>query len=138
MKDRTQVLVAEDEPMLRILVVEMLESAGFKVIEAGDGVEALNLLKGNPDVELLISDIKMPGMDGYTLVDAGLALRPSLKIMLMSGYADVPTPASLKERDVEILHKPFDLDQLCVLAAQMTAKDLVSISAGVSHEVAGN
>ena len=92
---KTTILVAEDEAMLRVIAVEMLEDAGFKVFEAGDGAEALELLKANPEIALLVSDIKMPRMDGYAAV--------------------------LKARDIQILHKPFNLERLCTLAAEMTA-----------------
>jgi DNA-binding NtrC family response regulator len=120
MSAKTPILVAEDETMLRVIAVEMLQDAGFEVFEAGDGVEALELLKVNPQIALLISDIKMPRMDGYALVEAGLAFRPDLKVLLMTGYSQVP-PQVLKAREIQILHKPFNLERLCALAAQMTA-----------------
>jgi CheY-like chemotaxis protein len=107
--------------MLRVIAVEMLEEAGFQVFEAGDGVEALELLKLHPQIALLVSDIKMPRMNGYALVEAGLALRPDLKILLMTGYAQDPPPQLLKAREIQILHKPFNLERLCTLAAEMTA-----------------
>ena len=116
---RPPILVAEDEAMLRVIAVEMLEDAGFQVFEAGDGVEALELLKANPQIVLLVSDIKMPRMDGYALVEAGIAFKPDLKVLLMTGYAQEPPPAVLKAREVQILHKPFNLEKLCALAAQM-------------------
>lgn len=118
---RTPILLAEDEPMLRIIAVEMLEDAGFEVFEAGDGIEALELLKANPQISLLVSDIKMPRMDGYALVEAGLLLKPCLKILLMTGYAQEPPPLLLRNAGVQILHKPFDLERLCALAVEMTA-----------------
>ncbi len=115
------ILLAEDEAMLRIIAVEMLEDAGFQVFEAGDGVEALELLKANPEISLLVSDIKMPRMDGYALVEAGLQFKPGLKVLLMTGYSQDPPAHLLKAADVQILHKPFDLERLCVLAAEMTS-----------------
>jgi CheY-like chemotaxis protein len=118
---RTPILLAEDEPMLRIIAVEMLEDAGFQVFEAADGIEALELLKANPEIALLVSDIKMPRMDGYALVEAGLQLKPRLKVLLMTGYAQEPPPLLLRTAGVQILHKPFDLEKLCALAAEMTA-----------------
>ena len=121
MSVRIPILVAEDEAMLRIIAVEMLEDAGFAVFGAGDGIEALELLKANPQIALLVSDIKMPRMDGYALVEAGLAIRPDLKVLLMTGYAQDPPPQVLKAREIQILHKPFNLERLCALAAQMTA-----------------
>ena len=118
---RRRILIAEDEPMLRIIAVEMLEDAGFEVFQAADGEEALAVLRNNPDIELLISDIKMPRMDGYALVRASLAFKPQLKTLLMTGYAEDPPPDLLGSGHVEILHKPFDLDRLCALAARITA-----------------
>ena len=121
MSDRTPILVAEDEAMLRLIAVEMLQDAGFDVFEAADGAEALDLLKANPGIALLVSDIKMPRMDGYALVEAGLAFRPGLKVLLMTGYSQEPPPSILKVRDIQILRKPFNLERLCTLAAEMTA-----------------
>jgi CheY-like chemotaxis protein len=120
MTDRPVLLLAEDEAMLRLLAMEMLEEAGFQVFEAADGVEGLELLKSHPEISLLVSDIKMPRMDGYALAEAGLALKPDLKILLMTGYSQTPPPALLKQAEVQILHKPFNLERLCALAAELT------------------
>ncbi len=118
----SQVLIAEDEAMLRAIAVEMLEDAGFTVFQAGDGEEALALLKANPQVGLLVSDIKMPRMDGYSLAAAGLQLRPELKILLMTGYAQEPPPELLRAREIHTLHKPFDLERLCTLVGEMLSR----------------
>lgn len=115
------VLVAEDEAMLRLIAVEMLEDAGFRVFEAADGVEALDLLKANPDINLLVSDVKMPRMDGYALAEAGYALRPGLKVVLMTGYAQEPPPDIVRASGIRTLHKPFDLEELTDLVRQMVA-----------------
>ena len=114
-----QILIVEDEAMLRVIAVEMLQDAGFTVFEAGDGAEALELLKANPGIVLLLSDVKMPRMDGYALVEAGLALRPDLKVVMMTGYAQEPPPTL--PRTIPTLHKPFNLDRLCQLAGEMLA-----------------
>jgi CheY-like chemotaxis protein len=119
MSEKPTILVAEDEVMLRMIAVEMLQDSGFDVFEAGDGVEGLELLKAHPEISLLVSDIKMPRMDGYALAEAGLALKPELKILLMTGYAQEPPPGPL--RHVQILHKPFNLERLCAVAAELTA-----------------
>jgi len=120
MSDKPVLLLAEDEVMLRVLATEMLEEAGFHVFEAADGVEGLELLKSHPEISLLVSDIKMPRMDGYALAEAALGLKPDLKILLMTGYAQAPPPALLKQAEVQILHKPFNLERLCALAAELT------------------
>ena len=115
-----EILIAEDESMLRVIAVEMLEDAGFRVFQAADGEEALALLTQHPAIALLISDVKMPRMDGYALVQAGLAFKPDLQILLMTGYAEDPPPGLLRGGQVEIMRKPFDLDRLCARAAEMT------------------
>ena len=114
-----QILVAEDEAMLRVIAVEMLEDAGFTVFQAGDGEEALALLKANPDIILLVSDVKMPRMDGYALVQAGRDFKPDLKVLLMTGYAQDPPPSVAALKGILTLHKPFNLDRLCQLAGEM-------------------
>ena len=121
MSSKPTILLAEDEAMLRLLAVEMLEDAGFDVFEAADGAEGLELLKNHPEISLLVSDVKMPRMDGYTLAEAGLALKPDLKVLLMTGYSQEPPPQLSKAAGLQILRKPFNLEQLCALAAEMTA-----------------
>jgi len=106
--------------MLRAIAVEMLEDAGFEVFQAADGEEALAILRQHPTIALLISDIKMPRMDGYALIRAGWTLRPDLKVLMMTGYAEDPPPSLIRDRQIEILHKPFNLDRLCELADAMT------------------
>jgi CheY-like chemotaxis protein len=120
-REQVPILVAEDEAMLRTIAVEMLEEAGFRVFEAADGVEALELLKANPQIGLLVSDVKMPRMDGYALAAAGYALRPELKVLLMTGYSQEPPPQLLRDHSIQVLHKPFNLEKLCALAAELTA-----------------
>ena len=118
----SQVLIAEDEAMLRVIAVEMLEDAGLTVFQASDGEEALAALKANPGIQVLVSDIKMPRMDGYALALEGLKLRPELKILFMTGYAQNPPPELLKAREIQTLHKPFNLDRLSELVRQMLSR----------------
>jgi CheY-like chemotaxis protein len=106
------VLVAEDEAMFRDAAVESLKNCGFQVFAAGDGEEALAILKAHPEISLLVSDVRMPNMDGYALVEQGLALRPNLKVILMTGYAQTP-PKLVDAQDIGTLRKPFDIDVLC-------------------------
>jgi DNA-binding NtrC family response regulator len=106
-----QILIAEDEAMFRDAAVEALKAAGFEVFQASDGEEALALLKEHPHISLLISDVRMPYMDGHALVEASLLLKPDLKVILMSGYANIP-PKLMLERGIDTLRKPFDLNDL--------------------------
>jgi CheY-like chemotaxis protein len=112
------ILVVEDEAILRLVVVEGLEDGGLVVREAGDGTQALAILEGDPSIALLISDIKMPGMNGLELAQASLSRRPDLKIILMTGYAQESLPDSLRHTNVRTIYKPFDLDKLCAMAAE--------------------
>ena len=80
------VLVVEDEPLLRILAVEVVEEAGFTAIEASDADEAVILLESRTDITLLFTDINMPGsMDGLKLAHAVRDRWPPIKILVVSG-----------------------------------------------------
>ena len=109
---QTSVLVVEDEPMLLMVASETLRDAGLAVWEASDGPSALAILKAQPEIDVLLTDIKMPGLSGYQLAEAGTALRPGLKIVLMTGYAQDPVPQSMQDAGVKVLRKPFDIDRL--------------------------
>jgi CheY-like chemotaxis protein len=113
---KAAILVVEDEAMLLMIVCETLRDAGFTVFEASNGDAAVELLKTHPEIGLLFSDIKMPGMSGYEVVQHGLALRPDLKVVLMTGYAQDPVPRSFLEAKIQVLYKPFNFDVLPELA----------------------
>ena len=113
------ILIAEDEAMLRIVAVETLKDEGFTVFEAGDGVIALEVLREHPEIELLISDIKMPRLGGYELAEGALALRPDLKVLFMTGYSTEAPPQSLRARAIRTLQKPFNVIQLSHAAKTM-------------------
>jgi CheY-like chemotaxis protein len=81
------VLVVEDEAILRMLNAEMLEDAGFRVLEAGSADEAVNILERSPDVRVMFSDVKMPGtMDGIDLARLVHDRWPNIGILLTSGH----------------------------------------------------
>ena len=118
-----QVILAEDEAQLRGLIAEMLSSKGIQVCEAADGLEALKLLQSMPAVSLLLSDIMMPNMNGYELVEASLKMRPELKVLMMTAYpTDRPPPSALKAREIRTLVKPFDPDRMVELVMDMLAR----------------
>jgi CheY-like chemotaxis protein len=109
---RMVVLVVEDEPVLRMMAIDMVEDAGFEAVEAADAIEAIGILEARPDIRLVFTDIDMPrGMDGIRLAAAIRDRWPPIKIILTSGkysedQAGLPTPTSffpkpyLKERVV--------------------------------------
>jgi DNA-binding NtrC family response regulator len=112
-------VLAEDAEMLRAIIAETLECAGFLVSEAGDGTQALALIGTEPATDLLVSDIRMPLMNGYQLAEAALKLRPRLKVLLMTGHGPEETPRSLRRHSFPVQQKPFDLDQFSMLAREL-------------------
>lgn len=115
-----QVLLAEDESMFRDAVAEFLKTSGFEVFAAPDGKEALATLKKHPHIALLVSDVRLPLMDGYSLVEASLELKPDLKVIMMTGYATSPSK-SIQDRNIDTLRKPFDLKVLGNRAQNLAA-----------------
>ena len=106
------ILLVEDEDFLRELVMEILIDAGFNVVEASDGSAGIEALRSDRRIDMLLSDIKLPDIDGYQVAEAGNALRPGLKVILMTGYAPSPLPMSLQSVVHRVLQKPFSLDTL--------------------------
>jgi CheY-like chemotaxis protein len=106
------VLLAEDEPMLRRVVGVTLRHEGFVVIEAADGTAGLEILQSETSIDVLLTDVKMPGLNGYQLAEAGLSLRPAMKVMLMTGFADEAIPDAIRAASIPILRKPFNFENL--------------------------
>jgi len=88
--NRHTVLIVEDEPMVRMLAVDYLERAGFAVLEADCASDALKTLAGHQEVEVLFSDINMPGMDGMALAQRVHETSPKVRVILTSGR-DAPS-----------------------------------------------
>ncbi len=108
------ILVVDDEPTVRMLVVEVLDEAGYAWIEAADGRTALSLLQSAPRVDLLITDVGLPGgMNGRQLADAARVLRPDLKVLFITGYAaNAVVGNGCLEPGMQLLTKPFSMDAL--------------------------
>lgn len=110
------ILLVEDEDMLRGLIKELLEIKGYAVMEACQGLEALELLKaGAKGVDLILTDVVMPHMSGSELVDRLRSDHPSVKVIFMSGYtgsSNASIHKSLEMPGVAFLQKPFRLNVL--------------------------
>jgi nitrogen-specific signal transduction histidine kinase len=108
------VLVVDDEPDLRQLIRKVLTHDGYRVMEAASGGEAISLAKHwKGSIDLLISDVMMPGMRGTELAFSVRAVRPSIKVLLISGYAnDERLPADAGEEQFAFLAKPFKPSEL--------------------------
>jgi CheY-like chemotaxis protein len=103
------ILVVEDDAIVRMLIVDVLEELEFKVLEADGSEQALETLKDvNQHIDLMMTDVGLPVMDGRELANQARALRPALPILFASGYAeniDVP-------QGMHLIGKPFSIDQL--------------------------
>lgn len=108
---RKVVLVVDDEPLVRMNAVDMFEDLGFEVLEAGNGSAALGVLESRPDIGLLFTDCRMPGMSGPELAAVAAERWPALRIVLVSGYVNVP---SLKW---PLVSKPYDAKIIETVAA---------------------
>lgn len=110
------VLLVEDEPMVRGVAERALTRHGYTVITADNGEDALEVLARNEPIDLLISDVVMPGMDGPTMVREARQSRPELKILFMSGYAEEQLRKSIDIENVNFLPKPFSVTDLAEAA----------------------
>jgi PAS domain S-box-containing protein len=108
------VLVVDDEATVRMLVMETLEELGYAAIEAFDGPSGLAILQSNARIDLLVTDVGLPGLNGRQLADAARTKRPDLKILFMTGYAHNAAigNGTALEPGMEIMTKPFALDDL--------------------------
>jgi CheY-like chemotaxis protein len=108
------ILVVEDEPSIREVVCEVLADAGYTVLQAGDGSAGLRILQTGTKIDLLITDVGLPGaMNGRQMADTARGTRPQLKILFMTGYAENSIVGNGNlEPDMHVLTKPFSLDAL--------------------------
>ena len=107
------VLVVEDEPALCEMVVTALKASGYSVISAGSGEEALRVHAAARHVDLVLTDLVMPGMSGGDLVTRLRAIDPTMRVILMTGYSDMlAQPQCLTETAAPLLEKPFALPAL--------------------------
>lgn len=119
-----RVLVVDDDAMVRELLVGQMEERGYRVAQAGDGLEALARLDGGAGVDLLISDFAMPGMDGLTLIREARRRRPELPAVLLTGYADASVRLAVEDvgtGSTALLRKPVSGTALAERAAALLA-----------------
>ncbi len=107
----TTVLVVDDEPTVRMLVIETLEEMGYATLQAADGRTALAMLSSPATIDVLITDLGLPGgMSGRDLAQAARQSRPALKLLMMTGYAE--NSAAIGEPAIQTLLKPFTMESL--------------------------
>ncbi len=108
------VLVIDDEPTIRMLIGELLAEAGYAVIEAPDGPAGLKVLESNARIDLLITDVGLPGgLNGRQIADAARVNRPDLKVLFITGYAENAVVSKGRlEKGMYVATKPFKMDEL--------------------------
>ena len=116
------VLVVDDEPTVRMLVTEVLEDLGYVAVEAADGAAGLKLLQSDVRIDLLVTDVGLPGgMNGRQMADAARIARPDLKVLFITGYAE---NAALSQGHLEpgmhVLTKPFAMEALASRIRDLT------------------
>ncbi len=107
-------MIVDDEPTVRMLITEVLEGLGYAAIEAADANSGLKVLQSNVRIDLLITDVGLPGsLTGLQMADAARIDRPDLKVLCITGYPlKVATQAGGLETDMHMLTKPFTLETL--------------------------
>jgi CheY-like chemotaxis protein len=115
------VLVIDDEPMVRMLIVEVLEDSGYVAIEAEDGPSGLEILRSDARIDLLITDVGLPGgMNGRQVADAARVARPDLKVLFVTGYAENAAIGNgFLDAGMRVITKPFSMAVLGAKVREM-------------------
>ena len=108
------ILIVDDEPTVRMLLKDVLSELGYSVLDAADSVEGLETLRSDAQIDLLITDVGLPGgMNGRQMADAGREIRPKLKTLFITGYAENAVIGSAQlGPGMQVLTKPFAVDTL--------------------------
>jgi CheY-like chemotaxis protein len=106
---KVNILVVDDDALIAMSTFDMLEDLGHQVVEAHSAAEALLILERNATIELMITDFSMPKMNGIELAERALVLKPDLRILIATGYAEMPPGSSVQ---LPLLGKPYTQDQL--------------------------
>lgn len=116
-----RILVAEDEFLVRYMVGEDLTEDGHLVLLAGNGDEAAGMLDGDGDIDLLITDIRMPGaIDGWRLGEIAAGAIPGIRVIYATGYTEETRPLQPHER---LLYKPFVFSQVRAAMTELGIRD---------------
>ena len=109
---RGKILVVEDVALIRMTTMDMVEQMGFDAAEAADAAEALEILRTDDAIAILLTDLGLPGMNGRQLVEEALRQKPHLKVIIASGYSTNEDEGANLPANVGYLTKPFDMAQL--------------------------
>ncbi|WP_420029994.1 ATP-binding protein [Pseudomonas poae] len=114
------VLIVEDDPAVRVLVCAVLKELGYAFVEAGDANTALPIIESEQRIDLLISDVGLPGMNGRQMAEIGRQLRPDLKVLFITGYAEhAAVRGGFLDPGMQLITKPFTFDLLTAKVREM-------------------
>ncbi|WP_455930461.1 ATP-binding protein [Pseudomonas fluorescens] len=114
------VLIVEDDPAVRVLVSAVLKELGYAFVEAGDANTAVPIIESDQRIDLLISDVGLPGMNGRQLAEIGRQLRPELKVLFITGYAEhAAVRGGFLDPGMQLITKPFTFDLLTAKVREM-------------------
>ena len=114
------VLIVEDDPAVRVLVSAVLNELGYAFVEAGDANTAVPIIESEQRIDLLISDVGLPGMNGRQLAEIGRQIRPELKVLFITGYAEhAAVRGGFLDPGMQLITKPFTFDLLTAKVREM-------------------
>jgi len=113
-------LVVEDDPAVRMIVLDELNELGYITLEAIDGATAIPILQSSQKIDLLISDVGLPGMNGRQIAEIGRQHRPELPVLFMTGYAQSAAARSeFLAPGMAMISKPFSMDEMAAKIRDM-------------------
>lgn len=119
-RDGETVLIVEDDPAVRVLVSAVLSELGYAFVEASDADSAMPILDSGQRIDLLISDVGLPGMNGRQLAEIGRQYRPDLKVLFITGYAEhAAVRGGFLDPGMQMITKPFTFDLLTAKVREM-------------------
>ena len=119
--DKKIILVIEDETMVKMLVVDVLNDLGFATLEATDAKTALPILQSDQPIDMLITDIGLPGMNGWELARLARESRPALRILFLTGDESAQSKDVDRDESQEVMAKPFDMGEFEAKVSAMMA-----------------
>jgi len=129
-----RVMVVDDEPMVRQFVSSVLTTSGYSVSDADSPDRALSLMDANPDIDLLVTDVVMPGGNGWDLANKMRSHKPDLRVLFISGY-EPPNGKTVPKSS--FLQKPFRIAELLDRVRQMLAPERATSCSSAPPVVAG-
>ena len=128
------ILVVEDEPVVRQMVVELLRELGYATLQAEDARGALPILESARPIDLLLSDVGLPGMNGRQLAEIARQRRPGLKVVFATGYAEGAHLEGYLEPGMTLITKPFNLDALAARVGETLAATEADLSPALPRD----